>query len=57
MCSFCCCFFFYFFSSGGHFVQQSGTIWAILVEGIMGNIPMKLCFKLGPVVQKEIEVI
>ena len=25
------------FRSGGHFVQQSGTICAILVEGIMWN--------------------
>ena len=26
------------FSSANHFIQQSGTIYAILVEGLMGNI-------------------
>ena len=26
----------------GHFVQQSGTIFAILVEGHSRNIPVKL---------------
>ena len=30
------------FSSGGHFVQQSGTILAILVEGHSRNISVKL---------------
>ena len=30
--------FFSIFSSDHHFVQWSGTISAILVEGIMGNI-------------------
>ena len=30
--------------SGGHFVRRSGTICAILVEGIMQNY-----FELGPV--------
>ena len=30
------------YSSGGSFVWRSRTICAILVEGIMGNIPMKL---------------
>ena len=30
------------FSSGGHFVRQNGTICAILVEGIIGNIQVKL---------------
>ena len=29
-------------SSGGHFVQLSGTIFAILVEGRSRNIPVKL---------------
>ena len=29
-------------SSGSHFVQQSGTVCAILVEGIMSNISKKL---------------
>ena len=35
-------FFFYIFSSDGHFVQQSGTILAILVEGHPRNINMTL---------------
>ena len=30
------------FSSGGHFVQRSRTVCAILVEGIMRNISVKL---------------
>ena len=29
-------------SSGGHFVQRSGTIFAILVEGHSTNFPVKL---------------
>ena len=33
---------FSFFSSGGHFVQQNGTILAILVKGHMRNISVKL---------------
>ena len=33
---------FSIFSSGGHFVQRSGTILAILVEGHSRNIPVKL---------------
>ena len=35
------------FSSDSYFVQWSGTICAILVEGIMGTIHVK-SFKLGP---------
>ena len=35
-------FFSPIFSSGGHFVQLSGTIFAILVEGRSRNIPVKL---------------
>ena len=30
------------FSSGSHLVQQSGTVCAIVVEGIMSNISVKL---------------
>ena len=37
------------FSSGGHFVQRSGTILAILVEGHPRNISIKV-FKIGPLV-------
>ena len=33
---------FSIFNSGGHFVKQSGTILAILVEGHSRNIPVKL---------------
>ena len=38
------CYFtsFSIFSSGGHFVQRSGTILAILVEGHLRNICVKL---------------
>ena len=32
---------FSIFSSGGHLVYRSGTIFAILVEGHLSNIPMK----------------
>ena len=34
--------FFSIFSSGVHFIQQSRTILAILVEGTLRNIPVKL---------------
>ena len=34
--------FFSIFSSGGHFVQWSGAILAILVEGQPRNISVKL---------------
>ena len=30
------------YSPGGHFVQRRGTVWAILVEGHPGNIPVLL---------------
>ena len=33
---------FSIFRSGGHLAPWSGTGWAILVEGIMGNIWVKL---------------
>ena len=32
---------FSIFSSGGHFVHQSKTILAILLEGHLSHIPMK----------------
>ena len=32
---------FSIFSYGGHFVHQSETVLAILVEGHLSNIPMK----------------
>ena len=34
--------FFSIFSTGGHFFLLNQTICAILMEGIMGNICMKL---------------
>ena len=37
----CCLKIFLIWSSGGPFVQQSGTICAIIVEGIMKNIHVK----------------
>ena len=37
---------FSIFSSGGHFVQQSGMVWAILVEDIPRNIPIMFGWKL-----------
>ena len=40
---------FLILSSGGPLVQRSGTISAILKEGIMGNIHVKY-IKIGPVV-------
>ena len=33
---------FSIFSSGGHFVWHCGTVWTILVEGLMRNIWVKL---------------
>ena len=39
----------FLWSSGGPPVQWSGTIYAILKEGIIGNIHVKL---FGPVVQE-----
>ena len=42
---------FLIFSSGGHFIQQSRTVCAILIEGIMRNISVKL-FEFGPLVQE-----
>ena len=32
---------FSIFTSGGHFVHRSGTVLAILVKGLLSNIPMK----------------
>ena len=43
---------FVIWSYGGPFVQQSGTICAILVEGIMRNNSVKL-FEFGPVFQEK----
>ena len=43
---------FLIWSSGRPFVQWSGTIYAILKEGIMGNIHVKY-LKFGPLVQEQ----
>ena len=40
-------------SSGGSFVQQTGTICAILVDGIMRNNSVIFFKKFRPVVQEE----
>ena len=42
---------FLFLGSDGHFVQQSRSVYAILVEGIMRNISAKLFFAAGPAFQ------
>ena len=48
-----CCFkIFLIWSSGDPFVQRSGIICAILVEGIMRN-NLWTYFEFGPVVQEE----
>ena len=28
------------YSPGGHFVQQSGTVWAVFVDSYLRNIPV-----------------
>ena len=43
---------FSIFSFGGHFVQQSWTFLAILVEGHPKNISVKL-FEIGPLAKEE----
>ena len=40
-------------SSGGSFVQQTGTICAILVDGIMTNNSVNFKKKIRPLVQEE----
>ena len=41
------------FSSGGHFVLQSKTIWAILVEDLISrNILIRNCFEFGQAIQE-----
>ena len=46
----CCLKVYLFFSSGGHFVQQSGTILATLVEGHPRNISENLFVFLIPAI-------
>ena len=42
-------FFLFFFSFGGHFVKQSRSVLAILVDGHPGSISMKsIYFEIGP---------
>ena len=45
---------FYFYSSGGHLVQRSGTVWAVLVEGHLRNIPVKLFQNLSTDLAEEV---
>ena len=49
----CCLKIFLIWSSGSPFVQRSGTICAILVEGIM-RIILWNYFEFGPVFQEEV---
>ena len=45
---------FSIFSSGGHLVQRSGTIWAILVDSHLRNIPVKLFQNLSIDIAEEV---
>ena len=45
---------FSIFKSGGHFVQQSGTNLAVLVEGDPRNIPVEFFFKFGQLVNEDV---
>ena len=45
---------FSIFSSGGHFVQWSGTVWAILVDSHLRNIPVKLFQNLSTDLAEEV---
>ena len=42
------------YSSGGHLVQQSWTVWAILVDSHLRNIPVKLFQNLSTDLAKEV---
>ena len=39
-------------SVSGHFVHQSQTVWAVLIEGMMRTISVNY-FKFGPVIQEQ----
>ena len=45
---------FSIFSSGGYLVQWSGTVWAILVDSHLRNIPVKLFQKLSTNLADEV---
>ena len=45
---------FSIFSSGGHLVQWSGTVWAILVDSHLRNIPVKLFQNLSTDLAEEV---
>ena len=45
---------FSIFSSGGHLVQRSWTIWAILVDSHLRNIPVKLFQNLSTALAEEV---
>ena len=42
------------FSSGGHLLQRSGTVWAILVDSHLRNIPVKLFQNLSTDLAEEV---
>ena len=46
--------FFFIFSSGGHLIQQSGTVWAILVDSHLRNSPVKLFQNLSMDLAEEV---
>ena len=45
---------FSIFSSGGHLGQRSGTVWAILVDSHLRNIPVKLFQNLSTDLAEEV---
>ena len=45
---------FSIFSSGGHLVQWSRTVWAILVDSHLRNIPVKLFQNLSTDLAEEV---
>ena len=45
---------FSIFSSGGHLVQGSGTVWAILVDSHLRNIPVKFFQNLSTDLAEEV---
>ena len=45
---------FSIFSSGSHLVQPSGTVWAILVDSHLRNIPVKLFQNLSTDLAEEV---
>ena len=46
---------FSIFSSCGHPVQRCGTVWAILVDSYLRNIPVKLFQNLSTALAEEVD--